>query len=173
MRVCLLFLLVWVCCYAGCKKKDTGPTDINDQGEYFNCYIDGQYWTYKEDNDFGDDDDVTARQGQITLPGFVIKAENTTFPGSGFSLWMVSETFPSKDTVLLTTYSDLAYATFHTRYPSGRGGYEVSTNDTLNGQLIFTKRERTRLEGVFHFNGVRSDSGQVVRITDGRFSIIP
>ncbi len=167
--------VVWAlmfCCSTGCKKKNVQPADVNAQGEYFNCYIDGQYWTFKQEP-YSNNDALTASKGQITLPGFKLQAESNDAPQTVVRLWMLTEDFPSKDTYALTTYSELCYATVYRDYYFPNPTYEVSTNDTLTGQLIFSKREPTRLEGTFFFSGARNDSGQAVRITNGRFSIIP
>lgn len=50
LRPFVLFAALWT---AGCTKEpDPPPTppDVNEQGEYFNCYINGKYWTFSQDD---------------------------------------------------------------------------------------------------------------------------
>ena len=175
MKNALLGLLLLFATLSSCKK-DTPPAtlpDTNAQGEYFNCKIDGKYWTYKQAG-YTNHDDLTAGKGIITDPGYVITAENgEDFPQTVVKFWMIGTDFPDSDTIELISYGTGAYA--EVVGPPFLDIYQYGfRTDTLHtGRLIFTKRSPQRLEGTFEFDTYNNDPKRMVRFTEGRFSIIP
>lgn len=157
----------------GCNKEPgppPAPPDVNEQGEYFNCYINGKYWTFKQDPYAADA--LSASVSQITLPGYRLHAvAHDGYPRTVIDLWMIGENVPSKDTFDLTTYSDGSYAEI--LGPTANfccSGF--GTDMTHTGKLIFSRRG-DRLEGTFYFDAQRPDTNVVIHVTNGRFSIIP
>jgi hypothetical protein len=74
MKNLLFGFSVFVLAFASCKKEDKGPPDSNEQGEYFNCKIDGKYWTYKQAY-FTSHDDLIFRS-YFNDAGYEIIGEN-------------------------------------------------------------------------------------------------
>ena len=175
MKNALLGLLLLFATLSSCKK-DTPPAtlpDTNAQGEYFNCKIDGKYWTYKQAG-YTNHDDLTAGKGIITDPGYVITAENgEDFPQTVVKFWMIGTDFPDSDTIELADYSSGNYAEI-VGPNTDNANLDFNTKDSSSeGRLIFTKRMANRLEGNFYFDAYRKSSSSVIHITEGRFSIIP
>lgn len=165
MKIYYIFLILLL---AACYKNEPAP----EPKEYFNCYIDGKYWTYKQGS-FTNHDALRARVNAITLPGFEITADDvTTFPQTQINIWFIQENFPTKDTVELTTYNDGYYAEILGPDTTGALiGFE--TDDTHTGHLIFTKREPNLIQGTFYFDAYSAAQNRTVHITNGKFSIIP
>lgn len=165
MKSYYLFLILLL---AACHKNEPAT----EPKEYFNCYIDGKYWTYAQGS-FTNHDALRARVNAITLPGFEITADNVTnFPTTIINIWFIEETFPTKDTVMLTTYSDGYYAEIISPDTAGSGN-SFETDNTYTGQLIFTKREPNLIQGTFYFDAYSAAQNRTVHITNGKFSIIP
>jgi hypothetical protein len=161
---------------ASCKKNDSSvkPHDVNAQGEYFNCVINGKYWTYKELGPYSMGDPLKARENQIDDPGYQLVAQNLTdLPQTAISLWIVGKSFPDKDSISLGSHGSVAYA--EVTYPDGQqlDNYTYTTRSTQVGMVIFTKRTPERLEGTFHFDATNDDASKSLHITQGQFSIIP
>lgn len=165
MKSYYLFLILLL---AACHKNEPAT----EPKEYFNCYIDGKYWTYAQGS-FTNHDALRARVNAITLPGFEITADNVTiFPQTIINIWFIQESFPTKDTVELTTYNDGYYAEISNPDTAGNL-HKFRTNDTLSGVLIFTKREPNLIQGTFYFDAYNETLNRTVHITNGKFSIIP
>ena len=158
-----------------CKKDTTpaAPPDTNAQGEYFNCKIDGQYWTYKQAG-YTHHDALTAGKGLITDPGFAITGTNVVdFPQTVITFWMIGTDFPDSDTIELADYSSGNYAEI-VGPDREYANLDFMTNDSNSkGKIIFTKRTPQRIEGTFYFDAFRKFGAPVIHITEGRFSIIP
>ena len=175
MKNALLFSLLLLLGIYSCKKDTTPviPPDTNAQGEYFNCKIDGKYWTYKQSG-YTNHDALTAGKGIITDLGYAISGTNVVdFPQTVVTFWMIGTDFPDSDTIELADYSSGNYVQVNNPPPAELSSVEFSSDSLHTGRLIFTKRSPQRLEGTFQFNVYRIELNRVVRFTEGRFSIIP
>lgn len=178
MKKLLLSLSVALSLVYGCKPDDPivtpNPPPVSESDEYFNCYIDGKYWTYKQGSGSFSGDALKAERIIMQGPNFRIQAANhvDNDDNTVIVLWMVADTFPSKDTIPLTLDADSAYAAI---VGPNLDFMNISfkTNHVASGELIFTKRTSERLEGTFYFDAQRPDTSVVIHVTNGRFSIIP
>jgi|GEM_PF-1401792 len=163
------FLLALALVFGSSCRKTSGTSPK----EYFSCIINGVYFTYKQDPT-SNHDALIARPGQITLPAYQIAGDNVVdFPYTGINFWLINKSFPDKDTVILSTYEDGAYATINYPQDSTMVAVDFSTDSNHTGRIIFTKRSPSELEGTFSFDAQRAGSSTVLHITEGKFSIKP
>lgn len=159
---------------AGCKKEDSGLTDVSEKGEYFNCRINGQYWTYKQANGlFGAVNALSSYQ-LYDVPSIithdVIRANNVVdYPQTEIELNMDHEAFLAGDTIMLGNNPS--------RLLSGKGlSWAEITNpngltDSIHtGRVIFTQRTDEWQRGIFEFT-VSDGQGSQFSVTEGRFAI--
>lgn len=167
MKTYSLFLLLLL---AACHKNETSPA--TEPKEYFNCYINGKYWTYKQPT-FSNHDPLRAWYEASLIPHFALGGDNVVdFPQTGIGFDLDNINFPNKDTFYLSSYPGGNMA--HIDNPDTDGNlHEFRTNDTLTGVLIFTKREANLIQGTFYFDAYNETLNRTVHITNGKFSIIP
>jgi hypothetical protein len=161
----LVLILVLFTCMTCCKKQ---PKTEPEPEEYFNCYIDGEYFTYTKEYSWVTNKALKCRlnhQGWFEIMGF--DAQNAEQNGIGF--FIVGGGLPTKDTLDLKAYqrAELYYRKLGT--PSS----SANTNDSIGGQLIFTTRTTSLVKGIFNFDVLNPNNNQIVHITNGKFKVIP
>ena len=172
----LLIAVVYIAMIGGCKKEDPSDlTDVSERGEYFNCLINGKYWTFKQCTTclFGAPDAVR-RYELYEIPGIttrdVIEASNVEgYPQTGIEINIDHNDFLAGDTILLSKNPSRLNSSQGLSFANISNPYGL-TDSVHTGRLIFTKRTNKWEEGVFDFTAVNSQ-GEIISVTKGRFAI--
>ncbi len=150
---------------SSCKPKEQPQPDA----EYFNCEINGKYWTYKPDK-LGFNPCSGIGAGPSGMTSWVLGARDCIGePKTSITIFLSGgNSFPDRDTF------DLSFsnrATIVDPYPITSGQSGFSTNDTLQGLLIFTQRDTFRVKGLFYFDVYDAAKKDYIHVTNGKFSI--
>ncbi len=158
----------------GCKKDADKTSDVNEQGEYFNCRIEGRYWTFEQEHYTAHD----ALSAYGAHDRFFIHADRVDdYPQTGIEFTLNGRSLPDRDTYILGKNTSNGVITGNEAFARITGptanfsGYDFATDSTHQGMLIFTRCDARRAEGTFWFNAGRTDTNAVIHVTDGRFSI--
>ncbi len=148
---------------SSCKPKEQPQPDA----EYFNCEINGKYWTYRANRlAFNPCSGVGA--GTSGMTSWIISGLDCIGPPQTQIIIYLSggNSFPDRDTFEL---SEQHFAGVNNPDNSFNSYYR--TNDTATGKLIFTMRDSTRVEGQFYFRAYNPYQNKTIDITNGKFSI--
>jgi hypothetical protein len=80
-----------------CKKTKYTAPDVSPNGEYFNCKIDGKYWTFKTCSYCNDP--LTAGREVVDRPHFSIMAGNSDYPQTQFDFFIDTAEINHHDTI--------------------------------------------------------------------------
>jgi hypothetical protein len=168
MKLNYFLLITFLFSFSCCKKK---TIDYNSLPEYFECKINGKYFTYSNGSSFLSDPDG------LKVVGF----------GSGGWCNIYADAKAGNllaGTVQLTVNSSnlLGHTEINLGGNASQGGgvviqlldspqaLDVYTDSVNSGKLILTKNTNTLIEGTFYFNCV-SQTGYKAQVTDGKFKI--
>ncbi len=149
-----------------CKKDDASEPDVSPNGEYFNCKIDGKYWTFKQGDGLFGSDALYARFEVVDRPHYEIKAGSDDYPQTQFTFTLDTADMSRTDTIAFTLTSR-SYVQLYSPYP-----FEVGVNpefESFEGRVIFTNRSATNVQGIFDFEA--NNGTTIAKITDGKFKI--
>lgn len=149
-----------------CKKSEESAPDVSPDGEYFNCNIDGKYWTFKQGTGPFGSDALTASFEVVDRPHYEIEAATTDYPETVFSFWIDTAVMNRTDTVIFTATSK-SYVQLYSPYGVQVG--EVGSFESTSGKLIFTNRSAAYIQGIFDFEA--SNGTKVAKVTNGKFKI--
>ena len=177
----LFIAILLVLLFTGCKKEEQSDlTDVSPNGEYFNCYINGKYWTFKQCT-FCSGDALRSYQVYRNVPDTItgnrIEGSSSDFPQTVIEFVIAQEDFLAGDTIMLgrnsfrsLTDSGLSFAQIEHVYNIDNNSVSGGATDSIHtGRLVFTKRTGKWQEGTFYFNA--SNGLDVISITNGRFAI--
>lgn len=156
----LILISILFSLFACCKKK----TKTDSPSQYFNCNIDGKYFTYTQSS-FSNNKGLSAGTSG-SLNYVIIGRDMVGFPQTQFIFTLIGNHIPTKDTILIDTYN---YADVE-KVDSVGNSYR--TNSINNGKIIFTERTNTLLKGIFYFDAFNQSLNKTIHITNGQFSII-
>lgn len=160
----LLYTLFLFTSFACCKKDKIEP----EPAEYFNCYIDGEYFTYTEQPSWVTNKALKCRldhQGWFEMEGRDAQSDEQ----NSIVFFIKGGGLPTKDTLELKAYqrAELNYRKLGT--PIGN----ATTSDSIGGKLIFTTRTTGLVQGTFNFDVLNPNNNKIVHITNGKFKVIP
>ncbi len=152
---------------SSCKPKEQPQLET----EYFNCEINGKYWTYRA-NDLAFNPCSGVGAGPSGMTSWIISGLDCIGPPQTQIIIYLSggNSFPDRDTFEL---SEQYQGSIDQPYPiiSGNAYSGFSTDSTHTGILIFTKRDSTEVKGIFYFDVLDKNYNTIISITNGKFSI--
>ena len=157
-------LLIAICC----KQEPIEPFPANIQ---LGCFIDGTRWTpYAKD--FKQQTPVArylAKEKTLFVGGF------NDSQGKGFSFGLANYTGQTGTYTLDSSCTDLPRVCANTGDFSTSPYFEIDrtyiTNNRYTGIVIVTEHTQYGVTGTFAFEAQNPKTGNVVRITQGRFNI--
>jgi hypothetical protein len=150
-----------------CDKKPK-PVDYNSLPEYFECLINGKYFTYSNGDAFMQNPDglYVNNNGQwINISGDAKGGGNVA---NGMNLSINKNSLNSIGQVDLGDINSNGSALISTfvDFPNE----PLQTDSTHTGKITFTKNTDSLIEGTFYFKAV-AQSGFVAEVTIGKFKI--
>ncbi len=157
--------LVFSLTLSSCTPKE----QPQPEAEYFNCEINGKYWTYRANRlAFNPCSGVGA--GTSGMTSWIISGLDCIGPPQTQIIIYLSggNSFPDRDTFEL---SEQYQGFVDQPYPisTGYSGFFIDKKHT--GKLIFTQRDMNWIKGIFFFDVLDLNDSTVVKITNGKFSI--
>lgn len=148
-----------------CKKHDPPAPDTSAAGEYFNCELDGTYWTYRQCS-FCNADALYARPEVVDYPHFAIRAMSSEDPTTVYSFMIDTAAFNRLDSIDLSTSSKSCVIVTHP-YPLQAGvGFDFTS---ISGKLVFTSKNAAQVSGIFEFEA--TDGSKIAHVTNRKFLI--
>jgi hypothetical protein len=152
---------------SSCHKKPK-PTDYNSLPEYFECNINGKYFTYNNGDAFMQNPDGLKANSNglwITIQG------SAKSGGQSAAIVELSINKASLNSINQVNIGDInsegsAYIGTFIDNPNE----SLNTDSTHIGKITFTKNTNSLIEGTFYFKAV-AQSGFVADVTNGKFKI--
>ena len=166
MKKYLIFFAAMLLGITACDKKHKTPE------EYFSFDANGVHYEYPQESDIGwlGETKTLFAGAQSGNLGYTIAGsswKNPTAPGT-ITFTFSNTDFPTQDTIILNANGD--YASIKWFLEQGTYYY---TGNLQVGKVIFSERSNTKLTGVFEFYAKEQTTGEILHITNGKFSIIP
>ncbi len=152
---------------SSCEKKPK-PVDYNSLPEYFECLINGKYFTYKTGDAFMQNPDGltaynnglwttirgSAKSGGQSASVVEISVNKASITGANqINIGDIN----SEGSALISTFVDFPNET-------------LETDSTHTGKITLIKNTDSLIEGTFYFKAV-AQSGFVAEVTNGKFKI--
>jgi len=149
----------------GCNKHDENA----DKAEYFNCEINGQYWTYVQCK-FCNFDNLTAGHEDLDTKHYSIMGSCADYPQTEISFFIDEDEMMRSDTIALSSATKSYGRIWKPLAQDSTMILEYFTGHGAGGNLIITSRTSRRIEGVFDFTA--TNTKQTVSVSKGTFSIL-
>lgn len=158
IAVTLSIIILSALLFNACRNKSIEPE------EYFSFYADGEYFNIPQESRWSFGGEVKSLKAyKVGLTSYSIRATVKDFPHTSVSLEFSGGHIPNEDTVILSFAGILDFKEQDNNY----GMYSP-----LSGKVIFSERSSSKLTGIFEFDAIGAD-GKIIKITNGKFSIIP
>jgi hypothetical protein len=154
---------------AGCEK-DFLPAETNTGAGTFGCKLNGKIWLPRGSDGYSGLN--TKRQYDYGGCFFILSStDHDSHPLTGFVIGF--------DSTCMTVGVPIKLAS--SRKGEGSAGYQTigysdsdnksfSTNDSLTGELVFTKYAPPITSGKFWFDAI-DRNGEIIHVTEGRFDV--
>jgi hypothetical protein len=153
--------------FSSCDKKPK-PVDYNSLPEYFECLINGKYFTYSNGSSFLSDPDGLKAYNNGLWVDITGSAKSGGQAASAIQLSINKSSLNSINQVQIGDVNSEGSAVISTFVDNPN---ELLNTDSMHtGKITFTKNTDTLIEGTFYFDAV-SQTGFVAKVTNGKFKI--
>jgi hypothetical protein len=163
--ICVALMLICSAC-----TKDHLPAETQTGAGTFGCKLNGNVWIPKGSDGYSGQN--TKRQFSYGGCFFLVSAtDHDSNPLTGFVIGFDSTCMTVGVPIKLASgRNGEGGARYFTIGYSDSDNKDFITNDSLTGELIFTKYNPPITSGKFWFDAM-DKSGQVIHVTEGRFDI--
>jgi hypothetical protein len=162
-----LQLITFLFAFSCCNKK---AIDYNALPEYFECKINGKYFTYSNGSSFLSDPDGLKVVGTSGIGlNIYASAKAANIVAGAVFINLDSSNIASIKEINLGGSNPQGSSSILELRDSPHAD-PIYTDSVNSGKLIFTKNTDTLIEGTFYFNCV-SQTGYKAQVTDGKFKI--